>query len=58
MALIKCPECEYLISDKAHTCPKCGFPYIEYRYSREYLLNCEKENSKPNGEAELSIHKK
>lgn len=39
MALIKCPECGKLISDKAATCPNCGFdvqkafmPYSQYRY--------------------------
>lgn len=26
MALIKCPECENEISDKAEACPKCGCP--------------------------------
>lgn len=26
MALIKCPECGKEISDKAASCPKCGFP--------------------------------
>lgn len=26
MALIKCPECEKLISEKAEECPNCGFP--------------------------------
>ena len=26
MALIKCPECGHMISDKAVKCPKCGFP--------------------------------
>ena len=25
MALIKCPECDNKISDKAITCPKCGY---------------------------------
>ena len=34
MALIKCPECEKQISDKASSCPECGFPlkvtYEEY----------------------------
>lgn len=25
MALIKCPNCETSISDKAHRCPKCGY---------------------------------
>src|SRR5512147_1382617 len=26
MALIKCPECASEISDKAASCPKCGYP--------------------------------
>lgn len=26
MALIKCPECQNLISDKAAICPHCGLP--------------------------------
>jgi hypothetical protein len=26
MALINCPECDSKISDKAITCPKCGYP--------------------------------
>ena len=26
MALIKCPECGREVSDKAATCPDCGFP--------------------------------
>ena len=26
MALISCPECEKSISDKAPSCPQCGFP--------------------------------
>lgn len=29
MALFKCPECEKEISDKATTCPHCGFPLKE-----------------------------
>lgn len=30
MALIKCPECGHLASDKAVKCPKCGYPIQEY----------------------------
>lgn len=30
MALIKCPECKKEISDKASSCPICGFPLSEY----------------------------
>lgn len=26
MALIKCPECSGNVSDKAPTCPYCGYP--------------------------------
>lgn len=26
MALIKCPECQNEVSDKATSCPHCGFP--------------------------------
>lgn len=26
MALIKCPECGKEISDKAQSCPNCGYP--------------------------------
>ena len=26
MALTKCPECQSEVSDKALTCPRCGFP--------------------------------
>lgn len=34
MALIKCPECEKEISDKAGKCPYCGYP-IEEHLKRE-----------------------
>ena len=30
MALISCPECKKEISDRAHSCPFCGFPLDEY----------------------------
>lgn len=29
MALIKCPECEKEVSDKASNCPNCAFPLQE-----------------------------
>lgn len=29
MALIKCPECGHEISDRAESCPHCGFPIRE-----------------------------
>lgn len=36
MALINCPECSKEISDKAESCPNCGFP-IQKEESEEYL---------------------
>ena len=30
MALINCPECNKEVSDRAHSCPFCGFPLDEY----------------------------
>ncbi len=35
MALINCPECGNSISDKANSCPKCGFP-IQSIQNTEY----------------------
>ena len=29
MSLIKCPECVQNVSEKAHSCPHCGFPISE-----------------------------
>ena len=29
MALIQCPECELQVSDKALSCPHCGYPLKE-----------------------------
>lgn len=33
MALINCPECNTLISDKAFQCPKCAYPISSYNKS-------------------------
>lgn len=42
MAIIKCPECGKEISDKATSCPNCGFPLIkgqpEKEKSKEYTV--------------------
>lgn len=27
--IINCPECELQVSDKAYSCPHCGFPLKE-----------------------------
>lgn len=28
MALTSCPECSHRVSDKAVTCPSCGYPFV------------------------------
>lgn len=35
MAIIKCPECGKEISDKATSCPNCGFPLIKGQSEKE-----------------------
>lgn len=35
MALIKCPECNKDISNKASACPNCGYPIAKYMNSNE-----------------------
>lgn len=35
MALIKCPECDRDISDKASACPNCGYPIAKYLNNNE-----------------------
>ncbi len=35
MAIIKCPECGKEISDKAASCPNCGFPLIKGQPEKE-----------------------
>ena len=37
MAIIKCPECGKEISDKATSCPNCGFPLIKAQPEKEKL---------------------
>ena len=36
MALISCEECGAEISDKAKSCPKCGFPIKKESFSMEF----------------------
>ncbi len=44
MALIKCPDCEQSISDKATKCPKCGYPIQEYLSSKTEEIPSESVN--------------
>ncbi|MEE3385799.1 MAG: zinc ribbon domain-containing protein [Prevotella sp.] len=38
MALIKCKECGHEVSDKASSCPNCGYPMESVGYSQEKVL--------------------
>jgi len=39
MALINCPECKKEISDKAESCPHCGFPLIQVQKVKPKALD-------------------
>lgn len=49
MALIKCPECLQNVSDKANSCPHCGFPIQTYLNNKKYndSASIEGNNIKP-----------
>ncbi|WP_034484140.1 Ltp family lipoprotein [Butyrivibrio fibrisolvens] len=42
MALIKCPNCNADISDKAERCPKCGFESVSKGISEPRIINKER----------------
>lgn len=42
MALINCPECNHQISDKALSCPQCGFPLHLTQQHNATLSNTQK----------------
>ena len=48
--LIKCPECELQISDKATSCPHCGYPMVKESKSK-------KRKRLPNGFGQISYMK-
>ena len=50
MPLVKCEECEALVSDKAQSCPKCGHPVAaprDERYDPPTRTQTEFENTSP-----------
>lgn len=50
MALMKCPECELPVSDKALSCPHCGYPLQEVQQPRKGRgKNKKKRKRLPNG---------
>lgn len=52
--LIKCPECELQVSDKAATCPHCGFPLQPSVKSRKPRAKNNKRRRLPNGFGQIS----
>lgn len=49
MALIKCPECENNISDKAYCCPQCGYPITAINTVTKRRKSQSKKKKLPNG---------
>ena len=53
MSMIKCPECESMVSSKAIACPSCGYPIAKraYLHSKKPAVNgentVEKEHQRP-----------
>ena len=54
MALIKCPECDHNVSDKAVSCPNCGYPMNTATSTKPRVRNA-KPLKLPNGYG--GIHK-
>lgn len=48
--LINCPECELMVSDKAYSCPHCGYPFRPAQKRRETA----KRKRLPNGFGQIS----
>lgn len=48
MALIKCPECQLQVSDKALSCPHCGYPINQVVIQRHYKKPAKRKRL-PNG---------
>ena len=47
--LIKCPECELQVSDKAMNCPHCGYPLKDNTLSKVVKKTAKKHRKLPNG---------
>lgn len=52
--LVKCPECELQVSDKASTCPHCGFPLQPNIKPRKPRNKNNKRRRLPNGFGQIS----
>lgn len=52
--LVKCPECELQVSDKALSCPHCGYPMKELAKKRKPRNKNNKRRRLPNGFGQIS----
>lgn len=52
--LIKCPECELQVSDKAYSCPHCGYPLKEQPAIKNTKPSKRKHRRLPNGFGQIS----
>lgn len=52
--LIKCPECELQVSDKALSCPHCGYPLQDGAPARKPRSKNNKRKRLPNGFGQIS----
>ena len=53
MALIKCPECQLQVSDKAIICPHCGYP-LDTKVIKQQQRKTNKRKRLPNGFGTIS----
>ena len=53
--LIKCPECELQVSDKAVSCPHCGYPMQTSTKSRKPRNKNNKRRRLPNGFGQIEL---
>lgn len=52
--LTKCPECELQVSDKALTCPHCGYPLIKTERTERSKSRPKRHKRLPNGFGQIS----
>ena len=52
--LITCPECELQVSDKALTCPHCGYPMQQTLKKQKVRYKNRKHRRLPNGFGQIS----
>lgn len=57
MALILCPECELNVSDKALSCPHCGYPLLSTTYSKKKTSSSRRRKRLPNGFGSITERK-